>query len=173
MAISRARSFVLTAVIVATAAVIAIAGAFRASAGTAQTNARPNIIVIDDMGWSDIGSYGGEIPTPNLDALAARGVRFTHEAKSSTVCVARIIAALRLRQVFHAFLDVGAQRRMLNEAPRLIHYAHLERGGLRGILDSGDDAVQNVEQQRLEEQRVAPRAQYVLRPRHLSGSGRS
>ena len=29
------------------------------------------------MGWSDIGSYGGEIPTPNLDALAARGVRFT------------------------------------------------------------------------------------------------
>ena len=67
------------AVIVATAAVIAIAGAFRASAATAQTNARPNIIVIlvDDMGWSDIGSYGGEIPTPNLDALAARGVRFT------------------------------------------------------------------------------------------------
>src|SRR5215510_10625196 len=41
--------------------------------------ARPNIVVIlvDDMGWSDIGSYGGEIPTPNLDALAAKGVRFT------------------------------------------------------------------------------------------------
>jgi arylsulfatase A-like enzyme len=40
---------------------------------------RPNIIVIlvDDMGWSDIGSYGGEIPTPHLDALAAGGVRFT------------------------------------------------------------------------------------------------
>ena len=68
------------AVLVAAAAAIAIAGgAFRASAATAQTDARPNIIVIlvDDMGWSDIGSYGGEIPTPNLDALAARGVRFT------------------------------------------------------------------------------------------------
>src|SRR5687767_12440291 len=40
---------------------------------------RPNIVVIlvDDMGWSDIGCYGGEIPTPNLDALAAKGVRFT------------------------------------------------------------------------------------------------
>jgi arylsulfatase A-like enzyme len=40
---------------------------------------RPNVIVIlvDDMGWSDIGSYGGEIPTPHLDALAAGGVRFT------------------------------------------------------------------------------------------------
>ena len=40
---------------------------------------RPNVVVIlvDDMGWSDIGPYGSEIPTPNLDALAARGVRFT------------------------------------------------------------------------------------------------
>lgn len=29
------------------------------------------------MGWSDIGCYGGEIPTPNLDALAKGGPRFT------------------------------------------------------------------------------------------------
>jgi len=40
---------------------------------------RPNVVVIlvDDMGWSDIGCYGSEIPTPNLDALANNGVRFT------------------------------------------------------------------------------------------------
>ena len=40
---------------------------------------RPNIVLImaDDMGYSDIGSYGGEIDTPNLDALAAGGLRFT------------------------------------------------------------------------------------------------
>ena len=40
---------------------------------------RPNVVVIlvDDMGWSDIGPYGGEIPTPHLDALAANGLRFT------------------------------------------------------------------------------------------------
>jgi arylsulfatase len=45
----------------------------------AQASARPNVVVIlvDDMGWSDIGCYGGEIPTPHLDALAAGGVRFT------------------------------------------------------------------------------------------------
>jgi len=42
----------------------------------AQTS-RPNIIVIlaDDLGWSDLGCYGGEIPTPHLDALAAGGLR--------------------------------------------------------------------------------------------------
>ena len=41
--------------------------------------ARPNILIImaDDMGFSDVGSYGGEIPTPNLDRLAAGGLRFT------------------------------------------------------------------------------------------------
>ena len=30
------------------------------------------------MGWADVGCYGSEIATPNIDALAARGIRFTH-----------------------------------------------------------------------------------------------
>jgi len=49
------------------------------SASMAATTPRPNIIVIlvDDMGFSDIGCYGSEIPTPNLDKLAEDGVRFT------------------------------------------------------------------------------------------------
>ena len=36
---------------------------------------RPNIVLImcDDMGWSDIGCYGGEVETPNLDRLAEEG----------------------------------------------------------------------------------------------------
>ncbi len=40
---------------------------------------KPNLIFIlaDDLGWSDLGCYGGEIATPNLDALAAGGLRFT------------------------------------------------------------------------------------------------
>ncbi len=39
----------------------------------------PNLLFIlaDDMGYSDLGCYGGEIATPNLDALATDGVRFT------------------------------------------------------------------------------------------------
>jgi arylsulfatase A-like enzyme len=42
-------------------------------------DARPNIVVImaDDMGYSDLGSYGGELSTPSLDALAENGLRFT------------------------------------------------------------------------------------------------
>ena len=41
-------------------------------------NDRPNMIVIlaDDLGYSDIGCFGGEIETPNLDRLAAEGVNF-------------------------------------------------------------------------------------------------
>lgn len=40
---------------------------------------RPNIVLImaDDMGFSDVGCYGGEIKTPNIDSLAANGIRFT------------------------------------------------------------------------------------------------
>ena len=40
---------------------------------------RPNVveILVDDMGWSDIGCYGSEIPTPHLDSLAKGGLRFT------------------------------------------------------------------------------------------------
>src|SRR5688572_4314129 len=44
-----------------------------------RTDARPNVVavLVDDMVGTDIGSYGSEIPTPNLDALAGRGIRFT------------------------------------------------------------------------------------------------
>lgn len=43
------------------------------------SSARPNVVLVlaDDMGFSDIGCYGGEIDTPNLDRLAASGTRFT------------------------------------------------------------------------------------------------
>ena len=45
----------------------------------ASADSRPNIVIIlaDDMGFADMGSFGGEIKTPNLDALAHAGVRFT------------------------------------------------------------------------------------------------
>ncbi len=52
---------------------------------------RPNIIVImsDDMGYSDIGCYGGEIETPNLDSLAESGLRYTHFYNTGRCCPTR------------------------------------------------------------------------------------
>ncbi|MCA9151210.1 MAG: arylsulfatase [Planctomycetales bacterium] len=52
---------------------------------------RPNLIVIlsDDMGYSDIGCYGSEIQTPNLDALAAGGVRWTQFYNTARCCPTR------------------------------------------------------------------------------------
>jgi arylsulfatase len=43
------------------------------------TDQRPNIllVVVDDLGWTDLGSFGSEIETPNLDVLAKQGVKFT------------------------------------------------------------------------------------------------
>ena len=48
-------------------------------AATAVAAERPNVVVLlsDDLGYADIGCYDGPVKTPNLDGLAARGVRFT------------------------------------------------------------------------------------------------
>ena len=53
---------------------------FSQSTGSQTGGKRPNIVVIlgDDMGYSDIGMFGSEIQTPNLDMLASSGVRFTN-----------------------------------------------------------------------------------------------
>ena len=57
--------------------------------GMAQS--RPNIILImgDDMGYSDIGCYGGEIETPNLNSLAENGLRFTQFYNTARCCPTR------------------------------------------------------------------------------------
>jgi arylsulfatase len=57
----------------------------------AQGSERPNFLVIvaDDMGYSDLGSYGGEIKTPVLDDLAQQGVRYTDFYVSPTCSVTR------------------------------------------------------------------------------------
>ncbi len=54
-------------------------------------NSRPNILLfmVDDMGFSDIGCYGGEIDTPNLDALAEGGMRFSNFYNAARCCPTR------------------------------------------------------------------------------------
>lgn len=57
-----------------------------------QADDRPNIVLImaDDLGFSDIGCYGSEIPTPNLDALANNGLRFTQFYNTSKCHSSRV-----------------------------------------------------------------------------------
>ncbi len=52
---------------------------------------RPNIvlIIVDDMGFSDLGCYGSEIPTPNIDRLAQSGVRYTQFYSTARSCPTR------------------------------------------------------------------------------------
>jgi arylsulfatase A-like enzyme len=57
----------------------------------AQSNDRPNIVLImaDDMGFSDIGCFGSEIETPNIDRLSHGGVRLTHFYNTGRCCPSR------------------------------------------------------------------------------------
>ena len=52
---------------------------------------RPNILLIlaDDLGYSDLGCYGSSIATPNLDRLAAGGLRFTQFYNAARCCPTR------------------------------------------------------------------------------------
>ena len=65
----------------------------------------PNIILVmaDDLGWSDIGCYGGEIETPHIDSLAKDGMRFT-EFYNNAVCGptrASLLTGLYCQQIGH------------------------------------------------------------------------
>ena len=58
---------------------------------SAQAVERPNIVLIlaDDMGFSDIGPYGSEVQTPNIDRLAKGGIRFTQFYNAARCCPSR------------------------------------------------------------------------------------
>lgn len=62
-----------------------------AAASGEDKRTRPNIVIlfVDDMGYSDVGCFGGEIDTPNLDRLAANGVRFTQFYNTARCCPSR------------------------------------------------------------------------------------
>src|SRR5262245_54451884 len=72
---------------------LALAAIFLCAASilAAEKTARPNIVIIlsDDMGYSDIGCYGGEIATPNLERLAKNGLRFTQFYNTARCCPTR------------------------------------------------------------------------------------
>src|SRR4051812_35736866 len=56
-----------------------------------RSDRRPNIVIIlaDDLGFSDVGCFGSEIPTPNIDRLAAGGLRLTQCYNAARCCPTR------------------------------------------------------------------------------------
>ena len=66
--------------------IVALLAAF-VPLGTAAAQ-KPNIVFIlaDDLGYGDLGCYGGEVPTPHLDRLAQEGTRFTQAYVASPIC---------------------------------------------------------------------------------------
>lgn len=90
MNLSKKNSFVLPTLTTILTLTL-ILGALQVHAETRLKNKRPNILLIvaDDMGYSDLGSYGGEIKTPVLDTLANQGVRYTDFYVSPTCSVTR------------------------------------------------------------------------------------
>ena len=97
---------------------VALLCSFTALASQADPTAAtrpPNVVVvfIDDMGYADIGPFGGKVPTPNLDRMAGEGMRCTDFSVSSAVCSASRIALLtgcyHVRVGIHGALGPDAQ----------------------------------------------------------------
>lgn len=91
---------------------------------------RPNIILImaDDMGYSDIGCFGSEIPTPNLDRLANKGVRFTQFYNGARCCPTR---ASLMTGLFPHQAGIG----QMSEEPADTASYHWGTDGYQGYLN--------------------------------------
>ena len=102
---------------------------------------RPNIIVIlhDDMGFSDLGCYGGEINTPNLDRLASGGLRFSQFYNTARCCPSRasLLTGLHPHQadVGHMTDDDGIDGYLGDLNPNTVTIAEaLGAGGYRTYM---------------------------------------
>ena len=76
-------------------------------AGDAKSAPRPNIVFIlaDDLGYGDLGCFGQQkIRTPNLDQLAAEGMRFTQHYSGNAVCAPSRCVLMTGKHPGHAFI---------------------------------------------------------------------
>ena len=94
---------------IVTVIAVLLAQTFLASANADE---RPNIVLImaDDLGFADLGCYGSEIATPNLDALAAGGLRFSQFYNTAKCHSSRVslLTGLYCDQAGSARLNRGA-----------------------------------------------------------------
>ena len=96
--------------------------------GQAGERRRPNIVVLlaDDLGWGDVGCYGcQDIKTPNLDAFAAQGARFTNAYSSGPVCSPTRAGLLtgRYQQRFGFDANAEGQAAPTDRGPRALDIA--------------------------------------------------
>ena len=120
------------AVLLAIGLALGLASAVPAAAAPPTTTTptkRPNIVlvVVDDWGYSDVGAFGGEIATPNLDALAAAGTRFASFHVSGECSPTR---AMLLTGVSSHRAGVGAMR-------ETVPWQHYGKPGYLTVLDRG------------------------------------
>jgi arylsulfatase/uncharacterized sulfatase len=110
-------------------AILLASSAFTAPTAAQVTLARPNIVLIiaDDWGYSDPGSYGSEIATPNIDALARNGTRFAnfHVAASCSPTRAMLLTG------------VNAHKAGLGNMPETIPPQHQGAPGYNAVLAPG------------------------------------
>jgi len=100
---------------------------------------KPNIIIImvDDMGFSDIGSYGGEIPTPNIDRLAKKGLRFKQFYNTGRCCPTR---ASLLTGLYPHQAGIG----QMAEDPEKPEQFHWGTPGYQGFLNKNSVTIAEV-----------------------------
>ncbi len=103
-------------------------------------DSRPNIVVLvaDDWGFTDVGAFGGEIATPNIDALARHGVRFSNFHVAASCSPTR---SMLLTGVDHHRNGVGNMRETIPQA-------HLGQPGYLTVLDRHVVTVANLLQDR-------------------------
>ncbi|MBR9912937.1 MAG: arylsulfatase [Gammaproteobacteria bacterium] len=92
---------------------------------------RPNIVVIvaDDLGMADIGAFGSEIPTPNIDALAKSGVQLTNFHTAPTCSPTR---AMLLSGTDNHQAGIGAMKEFMGSSARYL----LDKPGYEGYLNN-------------------------------------
>lgn len=113
---------------------------------TVFSQGKPNILIlfVDDMGWSDLGAYGSEIKTPNLDSLAQGGIRFTQfyntaKCNTSRACLLTGLYAQQCGMMGPGTIKNAAT---LGEVLRPAGYRTLASGkhhGTENLIDRGFD----------------------------------
>ncbi len=98
-----------------------------AAPAVAQPPKRPNIVILlaDDWGFTDVGSFGGEIRTPHIDALAMRGVRFSNFHVAGSCSPTRAMLQT----------GVSSHRAGLGNMPETIPPEHVGKPGYDSILN--------------------------------------